>query len=181
MLFFIVVLDLSSVAESLENGWKPRLLRVRSRRGKGRGANPSAIFSPPSVSSLLSISAVGGCGSGRLSAICPSQSAGNLGDISESLDAYSFRGDFDASTSSSSGVVDKTIFLGENFERAMKLGRPGDPNLSDADREFLDECRFLELIEGLVDRVLSASLQTKGWQVRSKPVQHRFSVHIQHI
>lgn len=47
----------------------------------------------------------------------------------------------------------------------MRAGRGSDhAQQTEAEREFVDECRFLELVEGLVDRVLSASLQIKGWQ-----------------
>ena len=60
--------------------------------------------------------------------------------------------------------MERSVFLGENFERAMCAGR-NSVSSSEEEREFLDEYRFLELVEGLVDRVLSASLQMKGWQV----------------
>lgn len=81
------------------------------------------------------------------------------------MGTYAFRGDAE---NPHGATMEQSVFLGENFERAMRAGRNPVNSTSAttaAEREFLDEYRFLELVEGLVDRVLSASLQTKGWQV----------------
>lgn len=158
ILSFILVLDIGSI--SLDDGWKPSLLRVRSRRGKGRGVNAS-------TTSYLNSANTGASSSVNLPPPSHSTrhipSAPNLYESAAENDACVFGGDNDASPTF---TLERSVFLGENFERAMKAGR-GSTNVqqSDAEKEFVDECRFLELVEGLVDRVLSASLQTKGWQV----------------
>uniref|UniRef100_A0A5K3EX38 MBD domain-containing protein n=1 Tax=Mesocestoides corti TaxID=53468 RepID=A0A5K3EX38_MESCO len=166
------VLDLGSVSDPAEDEWKPRLLRVRSRRGKGRGANASNILSSTSSANLTTLSGGGGSGFGRIPTLQSCQSTTNHLDAavaSSAFDACAFRREFDASTASSPNAVDRSIFLGENFERAMRMGQTSaNHTVNEVDRDFLDECRFLELVEGLVDRVLSASLQTKGWQAPMK-------------
>ena len=154
-------MDLDYASNSFEDDWKPHLLRVRSRRGKGRGANTSGPLNPNGqVATTL----------GALSSVRPisTSSATTFFDTSTAAgenDTYTFRGDTEASFGTS---MQRSVFLGENFERAMCAGRSSVCS-SETEREFLDEYRFLELVEGLVDRVLSASLQIKGWQVRGAP------------
>ncbi|VDL19729.1 unnamed protein product [Hymenolepis diminuta] len=158
------VLDIGSI--SLDDGWKPSLLRVRSRRGKGRGVNAS-------TASYLNSTNTGASSSVNLPPPSHSTrhipSAPNLYESAAENDACVFGADNDVSPTF---TLECSVFLGENFERAMKAGR-GSSNVqqSDAEKEFMDECRFLELVEGLVDRVLSASLQTKGWQAPMKATE----------
>nr|CDS16525.1 bromodomain adjacent to zinc finger domain [Echinococcus granulosus] len=163
------VLDLNSTSNSSEGSWKPRLLRVRSRRGKGRGANASSPLC--STSSAANLSALS---SGRHFAASVSHisSATNLSEIAAGdVSTYAFHGDAENSLGA---TMERSVFLGENFERAMRAGRNSTNSAATttaAEREFLDEYRFLELVEGLVDRVLSASLQTKGWQAPMKATE----------
>ncbi|VDM31191.1 unnamed protein product [Hydatigera taeniaeformis] len=163
------VLDLGSASKSSESGWQPRLLRVRSRRGKGRGANPSnLLYSTSSAANLAAFSSgrhLTGSASQISSATNLSETA--IGDVG----TYAFRGDCE---NSPEATIEQSVFLGENFERAMRSGRSSANSTATAtaaEREFLDEYRFLELVEGLVDRVLSASLQTKGWQAPMKATE----------
>lgn len=158
------VLDIESI--SSDDGWKPSLLRVRSRRGKGRGVNAS-------TSSFLNSANTGVSSSVNLPVLSHSTrripSLPNLYEAASEIDACAFRGDNDVSPTF---TLERSVFLGENFERAMRAGRGSDTTQqSEAEEEFVDECRFLELVEGLVDRVLSASLQTKGWQAPMKATE----------
>ncbi|VDN96074.1 unnamed protein product [Rodentolepis nana] len=158
------VLDIESITS--EDGWKPSLLRVRSRRGKGRGVNAS-------TSSFLNSPNTGASSSVNLPVLSHSTrhipSLPNLDEAASEIDACAFRGDNDASPTF---TLERSVFLGENFERAMRAGRGSETTQqSEAEQEFVDECRFLELVEGLVDRVLSASLQTKGWQAPMKATE----------
>ncbi|KAM7540208.1 hypothetical protein Aperf_G00000039834 [Anoplocephala perfoliata] len=158
------VVDLGSTSPG--DGWKPSLLRVRSRRGKGRGANANT------TTSCFNASNTGASYSVNISPLSHSNRhlppASNPSEIAE-VDAYTFRGDADASPTF---TLERSVFLGENFERAMRAGRGSDyAQQTESEREFADECRFLELVEGLVDRVLSASLQMKGWQAPMKATE----------
>ncbi|KAL5967144.1 Bromodomain adjacent to zinc finger domain protein 2B [Taenia solium] len=161
--------DLDSTSNSSEGGWQPHLLRVRSRRGKGRGANPSSfLYSTSSAANLTTIN------SGRhfTASVSHISSTTNLSEtVAGDVGTYAFRGDAE---SSPGATMEQSVFLGENFERAMRAGRNSANSTAvttAAEREFLDEYRFLELVEGLVDRVLSASLQTKGWQAPMKATE----------
>lgn len=175
---YVSVLDIEKVSTSLANGWKPSLLRVRSRRGKGRGNN-LPFYSSASSSNLAACLPI------QANNINPFLVAGNrlpacnstaeltvTSDLSNSDSSpYSLRQFRELSEASmdpfsptpvenlTQRPTDRSVFVEDNYQRVMNFELEGD------DCDFHHECRFLELVESLVDRVLSASLQTKGWQV----------------
>ncbi len=136
---------MNSTTERLAEGWRPQLLRVRSRRGKGRGANQ-----PPSS---------------VLSSLASDGTANRSASPGEHVD----RGSADTPAAV---LRERCVFLKGNYEKAM-----ASLNLDHVpDRQFAEECKLLELVEALTDRVLSASLQTKGWQVGDSHFSQRNTV-----
>uniref|UniRef100_A0A0X3PAH0 Bromodomain adjacent to zinc finger domain protein 2A n=1 Tax=Schistocephalus solidus TaxID=70667 RepID=A0A0X3PAH0_SCHSO len=198
------VIDLHTVSAALADGWSPNLLRVRSRRGKGRGNNVPFIPTPVSTSSLISLGATG-TGSALLASAKSSHSCNPAVSLStEAADrpataelpshsSFSLRQQ--SNNSSHCGVVHQADCASssapeDGADDALVTSMSSDPStvsnveqgvgLADADsgdQEFLEECQCLERIEGLVDRALSASLQVKGWQAPIKAMDDD-SIHL---
>ncbi|VDN11815.1 unnamed protein product, partial [Dibothriocephalus latus] len=153
------VIDLHTISAALADGWSPSLLRVRSRRGKGRGSNAPFLTTSGSTSTLASF---GGVGDAQFSAAKMSRSGNSTCSLSsEAADRSST-----TSSTPEDGIYDAFITsIPSNPATARNIEqRVGVADVDSCDQEFLEECQCLERIEGLVDRALSASLQVKGWQ-----------------
>ncbi|KAL7061828.1 hypothetical protein AAHC03_0761 [Spirometra sp. Aus1] len=198
------VIDLHTVSAALADGWSPSLLRVRSRRGKGRGSNVPFLPTSGSSSSLVVLGTTSS-GSALLSSTKLSHSCNSSVSLSSevadrSLTAeipsnsyYSLRqqsnsqpncsvvhqGQLPPSSTPENGADDAVVTsMSSDASAACNLEQR--VGLADADsgyQEFLEECRCLERIEGLVDRALSASLQVKGWQAPIKAMDDD-SIHL---